>query len=129
MDKNTVRQIATEAKEKLGDKATPELVEKVVRRTLELLQNGDTKVFQEVQKSSQEIIGVITVVGDVRKIEAVRNLLKSSHCKIFVEQNFSVRKKQITHFSIDCSESIASPNEIVKQINQIETLESHFFKI
>lgn len=132
MDLNTVKQIATDAKAKLGDKATPELVEKVVRRTLELMETGnkveDLIGFQKTVRSPK-LTGVLTVVGESEKLDSVRGLIKSSHCKIFVEQSFSVRDKQVTHFSIDCSASIASPNEVVKQINKIESLESHFFKI
>lgn len=132
MDLNTVKQIATDAKAKLGDKATPELVEKVVRRTLELMETGnkveDLIGFQKTVRSPK-LTGVLTVVGEAGKLDSVRGLIKSSHCKIFVEQSFNIRDKQITHFSIDCSESIASPNEIVKQINLLGALEGHFFKI
>ncbi len=128
MDKNTVKQIAFEARQKLGEKATPALVEKVVRRTLELMGNGE--ITNEVRNTfSERLTGILTVVGDSEKLDSVRSLIKSSHCKIFVEQSFKVRDKQVTHFSIDCSESIASPQEVVKQINQLESLESHFFRI
>ncbi|KAA3602842.1 MAG: hypothetical protein DWQ06_06630 [Calditrichaeota bacterium] len=128
MDKNTVKQIAFEARQKLGEKATPELVEKVVRRTLELMGNNEIAT-QTKNTFSEKLTGILTVVGNSEKLDSVRSLIKSSHCKIFVEQSFNVRDRQVTHFSIDCSESIASPQEVVKQINQLGSLESHFFKI
>lgn len=114
-DENLIKKIALEAKQKLGEKATPELVTKVVRRTLELLQKNDS------------FSGILVVVGKKEKFNLVENLLKISACDILESKIFCFGEKDALNYGIDFSKSLAKPSEIVSQINQIQGIEAYFF--
>ncbi|MCC7430210.1 hypothetical protein IT568_05140 [bacterium] len=114
-DENLIKKIALEAKQKLGEKATPELVSKVVRRTLELLQKNDS------------FSGILAVAGTKDKFCLVENLLKVSVCTVLESKTFCFSEKSVCNYKIDFSKSLAKPSEIVSQINQIQGIEAYFF--